>query len=83
MTLAEATEIVASWEDRPAAFISLLKIEAMVGALLGVRRHDRKSATQPTELAAWQQRLGAGDVHAGMPESVVLDFATLKARDVG
>jgi hypothetical protein len=78
MTLAEALDIVGTWDEQPPAFLSLARIEATLAAWLGVKR--RAAARRPEDLAAWRSRLGSGDVHAGLGGAAVLDFAALKER---
>jgi hypothetical protein len=79
MTLAEAQDLLGAWNEEPPAFLSLARIEAMLGAFLGVKGRG-KGAAQPDELAAWRARLGQGDVHRGFAGAAILDFAELKRR---
>jgi hypothetical protein len=85
MTLFDFEELTAYWAEHPPVHI-------LVGAYLGVGRHQRKrkpSAHSSSGLAAGAdlQRIfaelgpgfGAGDVHAGLP-AVVLDFYELRSR---
>jgi hypothetical protein len=81
MTLFDFEELTAYWVEHPPVHI-------LVGAYLGVGKHQRKRApaaeSNPgpgiqTLLAELGPGFGAGDVHAGLPD-VVLDFAELRRR---
>ena len=86
MTLFDFEELTAYWAEHPPVHI-------LVGAYLGVGRHQRRripsarpsppSAAGPdlqTVLAELGPGFGAGDVHAGLPR-LVLDFAELQRRE--
>jgi hypothetical protein len=85
MTLFDLEELTAYWAEHPPLHI-------LVGAYLGVGKHQRKpvssscpgrapSSDLPTILAELGHGFGAGDVHAGLP-GVVLDFSELRRREV-
>jgi hypothetical protein len=81
MTLFDFEELTAYWVEHP-------PVHVMVGAYLGVGRHQRKRAPSPGSnpgsgiqalLAELGPGFGAGDVHAGLP-GVVLDFGELRRQ---
>ena len=85
MTLFDFEELTAYWVEHPPVHI-------LVGAYLGVGKHQRKpvrpagsrpgrapSSDLPTILAELGPGFGAGDVHAGLP-GAVLDFSELRRR---
>ena len=81
MTLFDIEELTAYWVEHPPVHI-------LVGAYLGVGKHQRKRAPSAGSnpgsdiqvlLAELGPGFGAGDVHAGLP-GVVLDFAELRRR---
>jgi hypothetical protein len=96
MTLGEAEDLLGAWDEEPPAFLSLARIEAMLAALLGVKR--KAPPASPTDqvrglkahgaglqvLDFLKARLGTGgDVHAGLGGAAILDFAALKAGTHG
>jgi hypothetical protein len=81
MTLFDFEELTAYWVEHPPVHI-------LVGAYLGVGKHQRKRAAATVSnpgsdiqalLAELGPGFGAGDVHVGLP-GVVLDFAELRRR---
>ena len=85
MTLFDFEELTAYWVEHPPVHI-------LVGAYLGVGKHQREprpsagsgpgraqSSDLPTILAELGPGFGARDVHAGLP-GVVLDFSELRRR---
>jgi hypothetical protein len=81
MTLFDFEELTAYWVEHPPVHI-------LVGAYLGVGKHQRKRAVSTGSnrssdiqalLAELGPGFGTGDVHAGLP-GVVLDFAELRRR---
>jgi hypothetical protein len=82
MTLAEAGELLDSWDEQPPAFMSLARIAALLEAALGVKRPRARPGMPPAaeDMAQLRAALGTGDVHAGLGQAAILDFAALKER---
>jgi hypothetical protein len=81
MTLFDFEELTAYWIEHPPVHI-------LIGAYLGVGKHQAKRAPSAGSnsgsdiqalLAELGPGFGASDVHAGLP-GVVLDFAELRRR---
>jgi hypothetical protein len=92
MTLDEAEEILAFWDEQPPACLSLARIEAMLAAYLGVNPRIKSGGRVPRARSAGPglrrddppyavPGIGlGGDVHAGLGGAAILDLASLKAR---
>jgi hypothetical protein len=87
MTLAEAEDILGSWDELPPPALSLARIEAMLAAWLGVRRRGPQAARMPGDPAAMPADAAAlmselakcGVAMRDEPDDAIFEFAALKA----